>query len=90
MDNELTETEQPQPDDAEEVSNSSKGMHAGGHSRTAILILLLMFRKGLILNVALALDGQSQRLDERCEKPDDDSRSDGYLRAIQAESWGEN
>jgi hypothetical protein len=55
---ELTETEQPQPDDAEKVSDSKKGMRAGRHSRATILILLLVFRKGLILDVALALDGQ--------------------------------
>lgn len=56
---ELTETEQPQPDDAEKVSNLKGGdVCAGRHSRTAILILLLVFRKGLVLDVALALNGQ--------------------------------
>jgi hypothetical protein len=51
-------------------------LRAGGHSRATILVLLLIFRKVLVLDVALALDGQPQRLDERRQQPDDDPRSD--------------
>lgn len=61
---------------------------ANHDSRTTILVLLLIFWKGLILDVALALDGQPQRLYERRQKPDDDSRGNGYLRTVQVETWG--
>jgi hypothetical protein len=46
------------------------------HSRSTVLDPLLVFRQSLIEDVALTLDGEAERLDERSEETNRDAECD--------------